>query len=164
MSHSASNPWSGLCSRRVMMQRAAGALVGGPLLTRIATAAAAEDALLGYWPLSGDAQDHSGNGLHGREQGAARQGRHFDGQSSCIEIPHGPQLDLGRSDFTIAAWIKADDAATDITGDVIGKWDPEARKGFTLCVKGSSGGYNSHGSERNVHFGIDDADLGEWQD
>lgn len=164
MSQSGNKPSAGLCSRRVMMQRAAGALVGGPLLIRIATAAAPQEALLGYWPLQGDAQDHSGNGLHGREQGAARQGRHFDGRSSYIEILHGPKLDLGRSNFTIAAWIKADDAATDITGDVIGKWDPETRKGFTLCVKGSSGGYNSHGSERNVHFGIDDADLGEWQD
>jgi hypothetical protein len=153
-----------VCSRRDVLRGAVSLSLCGVLNSRRAQAVLQDDRLLGYWPLRDDARDHSGHGLHGTDHGAARTDGRFDGRSSFVEIPAHPALELGQGDFSIAAWIKADDSSTDITGDVINKWDPAARRGFTLCVKGSSGGYNSHGSERNVHFGIDQAQLGEWED
>lgn len=154
---------TGSCSRRQVLRSLIGASVGGGLAARLA-AAGPDEELIGYWPLRDDAKDHSGHGLDGVEHGAARTDGRFDGRSSYVEIPPGAAFNLGRKDFTVAAWIRADDPALDITGDVVGLWDADRRKGFTLCVKGSAGGYNSHGSERNLHFGIDDADLGPWED
>jgi len=153
-----------LCSRRELLRNVVGPSVCGIFAAQIAQAVAPERTLIGHWPLLEDARDHSGNGHHGERRGEASAVGLFDGRSDYVEIPDSPSLNLSRGDFSVSAWIRADDAATDITGDVIGKWDSATRKGFTLCVKGSSGGYNSHGSERNVHFGIDDAELGEWED
>lgn len=120
--------------------------------------------LIGYWPLAEDGRDHSGHERHGVIHGGGPRRGRFNGRSSYVEIPSDPGLELGRGDFAIAAWVKADDAGRGTIGDVIGQWDTDARKGYGICVKGSCGGYNGHSSERNLHFGTDDADLGEWTD
>ena len=61
-----------------------------------------EPTLIGHWQLAGDADDASGNGLHGQNQGADLQApgptgqatgaTAFDGRSSSIVVPHDPAL------------------------------------------------------------------------
>lgn len=60
--------------------------------------------LAGHWPLKGDARDQSGQGNHGRSHNGADQGS-FDGRQSYVEIPASDSLNLGRDDFTLAAWV-----------------------------------------------------------
>jgi hypothetical protein len=52
----------------------------------------------------------------------------------------------------------------DVIGDVISKYDPVLRKGFSLTIKSSSGVYNSQGDDCQIHFGIDNAKISDWQD
>ena len=72
--------------------------------------------LVAHWPLDGNANDASGNGNHGKVEGATltsdRNGKanaayHFDG-SKCdaIRVPSSPSLKGITSVSTIAAWIK----------------------------------------------------------
>ncbi len=72
--------------------------------------------LAAHWPLDGNANDASGNGNHGKVEGATltsdRNGKanaayHFDG-SKCdaIRVPSSPSLKSITSVSTIAAWIK----------------------------------------------------------
>lgn len=72
--------------------------------------------LAAHWPLDGNANDASGNGNHGKVEGATltsdRNGKanaayHFDG-SKCdaIRVPSSPSLKGITSVSTIAAWIK----------------------------------------------------------
>ncbi len=157
-------------SRREALQVFVGAAVGGTLISEGSARAAFEQKLLGHWALIEDARDSSGNGHHGvlhgfaAPNGSAIVNGRFDGRSNYVEIPHSPSLILRKSDFTIAVWVKSGEAATDVVGDVISKWDATSRTGFTLCIKGSSGGYNSHGSQRSLQFGIDQASTGTWTD
>lgn len=158
------------CSRRQAIQLLVGAAVGGTCIPTGSVRAALEHKPLGHWPLIEDARDRSGNGHHGvphgstSASGSVKPNGLFDGRSDYVEIPRSEALMLRTSNFTIAAWVKAGEAATDVIGDVISKWDPATRTGFTLCIKGSSGGYNSHGSQRGVQFGIDQASTGTWND
>lgn len=120
--------------------------------------------LIGYWKLQGDCQDHSGNGLHGTNHGVDLKTSRFDGRSAHIEVPSCAALQLGMSDFAISAWVKTDKIVDDTLGDVLSLFDPKNRRGITLNLKASSGGYQSTGDDRHVYFGIDNAKLGEWQD
>ena len=49
-------------------------------------------------------------------------------------------------------------------GDVISQYDATRRKGLNLYIRASAGGYNSQGNDRHVYFGIDNAQLGPWED
>ncbi len=123
-----------------------------------------DDRLAGYWPLRGDAKDHSGNGNHAANHGVNLATGEFDGRSAFLEAPHGASLDPGAGDFTIAAWVRAEGPVTDIAGDIVSKYDPALRRGFTLSLGASSGGYNSQGADRQVFFGIDNASTPAWED
>ena len=120
--------------------------------------------MLGYWPLEGDCLDHSGHGNHGINRGCDLDTGEFDGGAAFIEVPDAPSIRLGAEDFTLAAWIWTPKEPHNVAGDVIEKYDPDRRRGVTLVVGSSSGGYQGPGSDRHVHFGIDDARLGEWHD
>jgi len=122
------------------------------------------DGLVGHWKLRGDCRDSSGHGRHGIAHGDGPPTGRFDGRGDWIEIPDAEPLRLGTGDFTVAAWIHTDDVVDDTIGDVVSLFDPARRKGFTLNVKASSGGYQSSGDDRHVSFGIDDAVDGEWED
>ena len=124
--------------------------------------------LVGYWPLQGDCLDHSGNANHGRNCGRGggvdlRESR-FNGQDNHILVPPSASLCLGREAFSLAAWVHTNAQVEGVIGDIAGKYDRRKRKGFTLCIKSSAGGYNSQGDDKHVYFGIDNARLGEWQD
>ena len=64
--------------------------------------------LVGYWPLRGDCQDHSSNGLHGVNHGVRREDAAFDGRGAYIEIPASAKLELGAGHFTLAAWVRTE--------------------------------------------------------
>ena len=52
----------------------------------------------------------------------------------------------------------------DPVGDVIDLYDPALRRGVTLSINTSTSGYESQGTDRHVHFGIDNAHASDWQD
>ncbi len=80
--------------------------------------------LIAHYPLDGDAQDASGNGLHGQNFGAipARDrfgncGRAMYFNSSSINVPHDDRLNF-TNDFSFAFWFQKEGATF---GHVIGK-------------------------------------------
>ena len=135
-------------------------------LLLISPSGAADPSLVGHWKLQGDTRDHSGNGNHGRnsgvEIGAAAAG--FDGRTSYIEVPASPSLDLGAGDFTLSVQVETAADLDDTLGDLLTQYDPEARRGFNLSIKHNAGVTGSQANYRNVHFGIDNAQTGEWTD
>jgi hypothetical protein len=130
----------------------------------LADEAARQRGLIGWWKLDGDCRDYSGHDNHARNHGVILKTGRFDGRGAYVEVPHHESLALGKSDFTISAWVSTEKHLTDVLGDVVSKYDPVRRKGFTLNLNSSSGGYQSSGDDRHVHFGIDNGKLGDWQD
>jgi Concanavalin A-like lectin/glucanases superfamily len=128
------------------------------------TAGGAEPSLVGHWKLLGDCRDSSGNGNHGVNHGVDLEHGAFDGEHAYIEVPTNDSLKLGIADFAICAWINTPEHLDDIVGDVVNMYDPALRRGITLTINSSSGGYQSQGTDRHVHFGIDNAHTTDWQD
>jgi len=73
-----------------------------------------DTSLIACYPLDGNAQDGSGNALHGilnapvgstNRSGLANAALVFDGINDEIVVPHAPELDFGSQDFTLVAWI-----------------------------------------------------------
>ena len=134
------------------------------LLACYSNSGAAEPGLVGHWKLQGDCLDHSGNGNDGVNHGVALEEGAFDGEQAYIEVPASESLKLGTGDFTFCARIYTEEQLGDIVGDVLDLYDPAARRGVTLTVRSSAGGYQSQGTDRHVHFGIDNDRMGDWQD
>lgn len=130
--------------------------------------------LIGYWPLDGDHRDHSGHDLpsvaHGLEfcdcdgKAAAK----FDGIDSQIEISDHPALHLGKNDFSIALWLHTKSGADggDVVGDLVSKFDPDARRGLNLIVSTHTGVTQiTQPNYRHLQFGIDNAQCdSHWTD
>lgn len=134
----------------------------------------AGDGLAAHWPFRGDCRDVSGSGTvmlnrgvtfdregpRGTREGAAC----FDG-NSWIRVSARPALGFGTEAFTIAAFIRTEEA-TDVVGDLVSKFDPATRKGLNFSVV-TNGGVTSTAqpNRRSVHFGIDDGRMeDEWKD
>jgi Concanavalin A-like lectin/glucanases superfamily len=130
----------------------------------LAGAQAAEPGLVGHWKLQGDCRDYSGNGNDGINHKVQLDSGAFDGEQAYIEVPASDSLKLGKGDFAICAWVYEPKELDDIVGDVIDMYDPAARRGITLTINSSAGGYQSQGTDRHVHFGIDNARMTDWQD
>jgi hypothetical protein len=120
--------------------------------------------LVGYWKLLGDCRDHSGRGNHGVNHGVDLKTGAFDGRGAHVEVPPSPSLKLGTGDFTACARVWTAERPDDIVGDVLELYDPSQRKGITLTVNASSGGYQGPGDDRHVVFGIDNARTSAWED
>ena len=120
--------------------------------------------LAGYWPLRGNAQDHSGHGNHGRVHGSGAAEGNFDGRGTFIEIPSSASLNVGQGDFTLSAWVWTAPDTEGVLGDILTQFDPVQRRGFNFGLKASGGGYSSHGDDRHVFFGIDDGRVSAWED
>lgn len=120
--------------------------------------------LVGHWKLQGDVQDSSGKGHDAVNHGADLKNGTFEGSKGYVEVPASDSLKLGSGDFTISAWVHLDKVIDDVVGDVFSWYDPQTRRGMTLNIKSSSGGYQSQGDDRHVYFGIDNGKLGEWED
>jgi hypothetical protein len=100
--------------------------------------------LLGYWPLdegAGEATvDASGNGNEGIIKGAPNwvQGKFgktlsFDGVDDCVYVGNNPDLDHGKGDFTISAWIKTTYAELDEDPTIFGKGG-DSEGGIRYCL------------------------------
>lgn len=122
------------------------------------------DGLLGYWKLRGDAKDSSGNGLDGVNHGVNLETGEFDGKGAYVEILHSKALVLGQGDFSLSAWVWTSEEVNDVIGDVLTKFDPVKRRGFTLTINSSAGGYQAHGSDKHLLFGMDDGKDPVWED
>jgi hypothetical protein len=129
-----------------------------------AAANCAEPGLVGHWKLQGDCRDYSGHENHGVNHGVELESGTFDGAGAYVEVPNSDSLRLGKDDFAICAWIYTDKELDDIVGDVVDMYDPALRRGITLSINSSAGGYQSQGTDRHVHFGIDNAHSTDWQD
>ena len=131
-------------------------------------------ALIGHWPLAGDAMDASGHGNHGENRGAdlgaggppgLGGAAAFDGRGSEILVPDSPSLRTGTGDFSIAAHVYTAAEVDDPIGDIATKFDPERRNGFNLGLKRHSAACSSLSNYRNLHFGIDDGRVDPaWTD
>ncbi len=135
----------------------------------------ADETLIGYWPLTSNSEDYSGNKNHGQNYGVtfgdpgsqstAGTVAQFDGLKSYIEVENNSSLNLDKTDFTISVWVYTQQQLDDVIGDIISKFDPESRKGFQLSIKTNAGVTTSQSNYSNVHFGIDNAQVGpEWED
>lgn len=133
-------------------------------VTRPARAAIPQTGLIGHWKMQNDCRDSSGHGHHGENRGVVFPASEFDGKGSHVFIPDAPSLRLGANDFSLSAWVHTEKDLTDVLGDVISKFDPIRRKGFTLGLGASNAGYNSTSNARHVHFGIDADTAGHWTD
>jgi hypothetical protein len=130
----------------------------------LASAQSADRSLVGHWKLRGDCRDHSGSGNHGVNHGVELETGVFDGMGAYIEVPSSDSLRVDSGDFSICAWIETAERIDDIVGDVLDFYDPARRRGITLSISSSAGGYQSQGTDRHIYFGIDDAKTAEWQD
>jgi hypothetical protein len=128
------------------------------------TVTGAEPGLVGHWKLQGDCRDYSGLGNHGENHGVELSRGAFDGASAYVEVPPSDSLRMGTGDFAICAWLHTEEQLDDIVGDVIEMYDPALRRGITLSINSSAGGYQSQGADRHIHFGIDNAHSSDWRD
>ena len=133
-----------------------------------------EQGLIGYWKLSGDTKDISGNNLHTIMHGSVKftadgvKGKKisaagFDGRSTWLEVPANPKTQLGTEDFSVAAWIYTADVLDDVPGDIVSQYDPSSRRGFHLSLKSNAATTNP-GNSRQLDFGIDDNVSSKWID
>lgn len=146
--------------------------LAGPLTTPVVLAG--DEGLIGHWKFSGDANDSSGLGNHGKAiavdltasgpggtpGGAAR----FDGMASYVEVPADPRLGLGTGDFTLAVWAHTEGALDDVLGDLVSKYDPATRRGLNWGLRSGAGTTNSQSNDRNLQFGIDAGTEPAWSD
>ncbi len=131
------------------------------------------DKLVGYWKLTDDSRDASGNGNHGLNHGvnftnfSGHKAARFDGRAGWIEVPPSASLRLGADDFTIAAWVRLPEetAQDDAYGDILSQFDPSIRRGFNFGITHNTGVTTSQPNTRNVHFGMDNAQQdAAWRD
>jgi len=110
------------------------------IITTSMSAQVITNGLVGYWPLDGNANDTSGNGIHGTVYGAIPTSDQagnfdsaysFDGANDYIQIPANALLNM-TNNFTISAWIKLSSNAT-TTGMGIVKWG-ENIPGGRRCI------------------------------
>lgn len=120
--------------------------------------------LVGHWRLQDDCRDSSGNGNHGIPHGENVGQGVFDGIDDYVEVPVSATLKLGTGDFSISVWVHTQERLDDVVGDVVELYDPDARRGMTLSINATAGGFQSQGTEQHVYFGIDNAKTSEWQD
>jgi hypothetical protein len=140
-----------------------------------------DSAVVARWPLGENALDTAGSGLDGMPQGvefaadvaegadvshgtggpAAR----FDGRTSHISVRDHPSLEWGTQDFSITVQLHTSQVMDDVPGDILSKFDPHARRGFTLGFLQLAGVTSSQANYRNLHFGIDNGRLDPaWTD
>jgi hypothetical protein len=133
-----------------------------------------ENTLVGHWKLAGDSKDYSGNGNHGQNSsadlaaadpdakpnGAAK----FDCRSALMEVATSRTLRFGTGNITIAVWVNTAADLDNVLGDIVNKYDPVKRQGFTFSIN-NVGVTSSQPNYRNIHFGIDNGIIDDsWKD
>ncbi|WP_169977547.1 LamG domain-containing protein [Tautonia rosea] len=129
--------------------------------------------LVGYWPLSGDFRDHSGNGLDATAEGTVDRlapGRDgtpgraagFDGQSGGLVVPLDAARELAEGDLTVSAWVFTEGQVDSPIGDLVSQYNASTRRGLILGIKTNAGVTFSHANDRHLQFGIDDDRESDW--
>ena len=68
----------------------------------------------------------------------------------------------GAGDFSVALWLRSDG---DVVGDLVSRFDADARRGFSLAVATSSGVTSTaQPNYRHLQFGIDNGTTPRWVD
>lgn len=128
--------------------------------------------LIGHWPLAGDAGDASGHHLDGEPRSIeyaatpvdqAGPAALFDGRTSGIKVEDDPALRLGTAAFTAAMWVHTDESLDDDPGDLLSRFDPVSRRGFTLTLRNNCI-TSSQANVRQLQFGIDGGSEPQWDD
>ena len=105
------------------------------------------DGLIGHWPLDGDANDISGNGLHGTIYGAqpasdrfgeAASAYHFDGDD-YIGVADSPFFTFGSDPFTVMAWLSMSEYGADGGYYLMGQSDGEGDNKKWMFWLGNNG-------------------------
>ena len=134
-------------------------------LVIVAVRSCGAQGLVGHWKLQADCNDSSGKGNHGVGRNVTfAKAAVFNGRDSLVEVPDADSLRLGKGDFSVSVWVKPETPMGGVFGDLVSKFDPRQRRGFNFHIAGSSPGYNAMSDTRHVHFGIDDALVGPWED
>lgn len=123
-----------------------------------------KERLLGYWPLTENFEDISGNGHHAVPRGDVILDTDyaiFNGKNAWLEVPMEGLDHL--QEFSISAMINADDASDDIPGDIASWYDPVERKGFHLSLK-TNYVTTSQANYRQLTFGVDNNIQSAWMD
>ncbi|WP_353089263.1 LamG-like jellyroll fold domain-containing protein [Flavobacterium sp.] len=109
--------------------------------------------LVGYWPFNGNANDESGNGNNGTNNGAtittdrfgnANSAYNFNG-SSKINVPHSNTLNVG-NEMTISVWFKQNTMENTIN---------------YILQKGSGGGCINTGYSLNIDYNFGNIPNGQ---
>jgi hypothetical protein len=91
------------------------------------------DGLVGYWPFDGNANDISGNGNNGTNNGAAlttdrfgniNSAYTFNGSSSFIAVPHNTIFNMQKATWNV--WVKSNVSTTGNGRYIMGKRDDAA--------------------------------------
>lgn len=127
-----------------------------------------ERGLVAHWPLAGDARELVHDRLTRVRGEVDFQSDHasafFGGSESALEVPADQAPTLGASDFSLAMWLKSDEDAEALPGDLISRYDVRPRRGFLLTLKSNLGVTTSQANWRHIQFGIDDGRQGAWRD
>ena len=89
---------------------------------------------------------------------------HWPTIDAAREIPADEAPRLGSGDFTLAMWMRSDEVADRLPGDLISQYDPVKRRGFHLTLKSNAGVTSNQANWRHLQFGIDDDRAAEWRD
>lgn len=125
-----------------------------------------------HWKFEGDLDDRSESSLKTRSQGVQlesedgeRPSAKFDGIDDFLEVPNSESLAFFRGDFTIVGWFNIPDKITDLSGDLVSKYDPVSGKGFQLTLQHGPGVTNAESNKRNLTYGISSGAEGfDWKD
>lgn len=137
--------------------------------------AADEPQLIGHWKLQGSAADSSGHKLDGKATGIKfvdggptadlKKSAHFNGRDSAITVESSDRLDFGSDPFSVSTWVHTEEELADVLGDLVSRYDADARKGFNLTLMHNVGQTTGQANYRQLQFGIDDEKLDdEWTD
>ena len=128
------------------------------------------DSLVGHWPMSGDARDVSGNGLHAEVQGDVTFLRDADGgdavsfgRGARIQVPAGARRGHVLTHVTVAVWVRAESDVCDFVGSIVSCFDPGTRTGFELAVQHGVSTGSQHNTA-NLEFGVDWGSRPQWED
>ena len=128
------------------------------------------DSLVGHWPMSGDARDVSGNGLHGEVQGRVDFLLDADGndaasfgRSARIEVAAEARRGHALTNLSVAAWIRAESDGCDFMGSIVSCFEPATRKGIELAVQHGVSTGSQHNTA-NLEFGVDWGSQPQWED
>jgi len=92
----------------------------------------------------------------------------FNGTGSPIELTDPDELRFGTGDFSIALWLHTKSGAEggDNIGDLVSKFDPDTRRGWSLIASTHTGvTQTTQSNYRHLQFGIDDGHLDPaWTD